>query len=269
MGMRQAGGHQSAAIFSKPGSCLDSASDNRYYGDKGRDEEPGGQGRPQDQGWITPPPAEWEKTADEQGERTRLEPEGYGTATADTPGPGTSTAEKPKAFTLRKLFRDVVIPLVVAFAVAMFVQATVAKPYKIPSGSMLPTINLGDRILANRVVYHFQDIQRGDVVVFQPPTDTIGEPGVPFIKRVVGLPGDTIEVREGKTLVNGNEFVVPDAAVPSYTRYKEVVPEGQLFVLGDNRNQSADSHIWGYVPIENIIGRVEFVYWPPRNLKFI
>lgn len=179
------------------------------------------------------------------------------------------SVEKPRKYTFRKVLRDVVVPLVVAFAVAMIVQATVAKPYKIPSGSMLPTINLGDRILANRIIYHFKDIQRGDIIVFTPPTEVAGEPGVPFIKRVVGLPGDTVQVVGGRTLVNGEEFVAPTAIPPSYTRKLEVVPEGMLFVLGDNRNQSSDSHIWGFVSEDNVIGRVELVYWPPGNVDFI
>ncbi len=167
----------------------------------------------------------------------------------------------------RKLFRDVVIPITVAFGVAMCAQATLAKPYKIPSGSMLPTIRLNDRIIADRVIYHFRDIQRGDVIVFRPPTEHTGaEPGIPFVKRVIGLPGDTVEITGGKVLVNGEEFVIEGADSPRYTRPPQVVPEGQLFVLGDNRNESSDSHIWGYVPIENVIGRVDFIYWPPRHM---
>lgn len=183
--------------------------------------------------------------------------------------PTAAPAEKRSRFTFGRILRDIVIPLVIAFAVAMFVQATVAKPYKIPSGSMLPTIKLGDRVIANRLVYHYKDIERGDVVVFEPPKTEMAEQGIPFIKRVVGLPGDTVEVIHGKTLVNGEEFIVQDSDVPSYTRPAEVVPEGQLFVLGDNRDQSSDSHIWGYVPIDNIIGRVEFIYWPPGHMSFI
>lgn len=192
-------------------------------------------------------------------------PQGHPYLTSQPPA---STAKK-RSYTFGKALRDIVIPLIIAFAVAMFVQATVAKPYKIPSGSMLPTIKLGDRVIANRLVYHYKDIERGDVVVFEPPNQDMTEANVPFIKRVIGLPGDTVEVIHGQTLVNGVEYDVPDADAPSYTRPAEVVPEGQLFVLGDNRDQSSDSHIWGYVPIENVIGRVEFIYWPPEHMSFV
>ena len=241
-------------------------------------------GRPSDRdgGWVTPPPPGWEPPS-----VPRSEPGGDSAAGEQRPGyPGAGPEdlrpametpaaagvemERPRRFTVKKLLRDVVIPLAVAFAVAMFVQATVAKPYKIPSGSMLPTIQLGDRILTNRVAYHYDNIERGDVIVFHPPSDhTGGDPGIPFVKRVVGLPGDTVEIRNGKTLVNGEVFEVPEAMTPSYTRPPEVVPEGQLFVLGDNRNESSDSHIWGYVPIDNVIGRVELVYWPPRHMRLM
>jgi signal peptidase I len=218
-----------------------------------------------DGGWVAPPLPEWEQSAAgaEHGAR-EYRPAG------ETPAYGGVEVERPHRFTLKKLVRDVFIPLVVAFAVAMIFQATVAKPYKIPSGSMLPTIQLGDRILANRVVYRYKDIQRGDVVVFQPPSEHAGgDPGVPFVKRVVGLPGDTVEVRNGRTLVNGEVFEVSDAVTPTYTQRPETVPDGQLFVLGDNRNESSDSHIWGYVPIENVIGRVELIYWPPQHMKLM
>ncbi|GBE57162.1 signal peptidase IB [bacterium BMS3Abin01] len=246
-------------------------------GDRGKDS---GRSSGRDGGWVTPPPPGWESPAGLGSEPRRdsvtggQRPEYPGAGPDDlrpameAPAAGGVEIERPRRFTVKKLLRDVVIPLAVAFAVAMFVQATVAKPYKIPSGSMLPTIQLGDRILTNRVAYHYDDIKRGDVIVFNPPANHTGaDPGVPFVKRVVGLPGDVIEVRNGKTLVNGEVFEVPEAVTPSYTRPPEVVPEGQLFVLGDNRNESSDSHIWGYVPIENIIGRVELVYWPPRHMR--
>jgi signal peptidase I len=168
---------------------------------------------------------------------------------------------------LRKILRDVVFPLLIAFVVAMFAQATVAKPYQIPSGSMLPTIQLQDRILANRLVYRIHSIERGDVIVFQPPE--IVDQSTPYVKRVVGLPGDKVEVARGKTFVNEEEFIVPTASTPTYARKAETVPDGMLFVLGDNRNESSDSHIWGYVPIDNVIGRADIVYWPPKNLHLL
>jgi len=172
-----------------------------------------------------------------------------------------------RIFTLRTLTRDVVLPLIIAFTVAMFAQATLAKPYQIPSGSMLPTIQLQDRILADRFIYRIKSIERGDVIVFTPPAGV--DQSTPYVKRVIGLGGDTVEVRNGKTYVNGEEFPVPSAVTPTYTRKAETVPEGMLFVLGDNRNESSDSHIWGYVPEENVIGRADIVYWPPKNIHLL
>lgn len=171
------------------------------------------------------------------------------------------------AYITRRAFRDVIIPLAIAFGVAMFAQATVAKPYQIPSGSMLPTIQLQDRILANRVIYRFHQVERGDVVVFTPPAGL--EQDIPYVKRVIGLPGDTVEVRGGHTYVNGLDFPVPEATTPTYTREPHVVPDGMMFVLGDNRNESSDSHIWGYVPEDNIIGRADVIYWPPHDFHLL
>lgn len=168
---------------------------------------------------------------------------------------------------MRRLFRELVIPLAIAFIVALAAQATVAKPYQIPSGSMLPTIQLQDRIIANRLVYHFSSIQRGDIIVFEPPEAL--DPETPFVKRVIGLPGDTVEIRGGEVLVNGDVYEAGMATKPSYTMNAETVPEGMLFVLGDNRNESYDSHRWGFVPVDNVIGRAEVIYWPPEHLSLL
>lgn len=230
-------------------------------------------------GWITPPPVGWTSTSSASKTVPGVSAEiaespavRLGSAIPRTfvagPKAPVETLKKPRRSLFSRIFRDVVIPLVVAFAIAMFAQATLAKPYQIPTGSMLPTIQLDDRILANRVVYYFFPIGRGDVVVFNPP-NMIQSGGTPYVKRVVGLPGDTVEIRKGQVLVNGEEFVVDTASVPAYTKPKETVPEGMLFVLGDNRNESSDSHIWGYVPMENIIGKAELIYWPPQHLTWL
>lgn len=220
-------------------------------------------------GWVTPPPADWGWNELPAQESVYQNTEGY-----FAPGQPESQEPKPKKRGFfRKVFRDAVIPLAVAFAVAMIFQATVAKPYQIPSGSMKPTINEFDRILADRVVYHFKSIQRGDVVVFNPPLELGSD--TPFVKRVIGLPGDAVEIRGGQVLIdkqdgNGPQPFVVSAAMPtSYTMAPETVPDGQLFVLGDNRNESYDSHRWGYVPIDNVIGRAEVIYWPLDHLQFL
>ncbi|MGD9694054.1 MAG: signal peptidase I [Thermoleophilia bacterium] len=185
---------------------------------------------------------------------------------------------------MRRIFRDVVLPIAVALALAFVVQAAVAKPYEIPSASMYPTIKTSDRVIANRLIYRFRDIERGDIVVFHPPqsaVDTCGaEAGgtTPYIKRVIGLPGDTVEVvANGPTLVNGTPFTVEQAGPNPMQRggvrsrsFK--VPAGHLFVMGDNRPDSCDSHQWmpdPYVPISSVIGQAEVTYWPITRWGFL
>jgi signal peptidase I len=178
--------------------------------------------------------------------------------------------ERPRRGLFSILLRDIVIPLLIAVGLVFGGLATIAKPYQIPTGSMEPTIQVNDRILANRVIYHFKDIERGDVIVFDPPEAPGVEAGTPYVKRVVGLPGDTVAVEDGKTFVNSEEFVVDQVLEPPYYTYKEqTVPEGMLFVLGDNRNSSLDSHRWGFLPIDNVIGRADFIYWPMDSLDWM
>lgn len=219
-------------------------------------------------GGIAAPPAPAKYWSDEPKQRS-LEPSWEQTPRTVPAGRETALPVKPRRrfFSFSALIRDIVAPLLIAFTVAMFAQATIAKPYQIPSGSMLPTIQLQDRILANRLIYRFHSVERGDVIVFTPPMGV--EQGTPYVKRVVGLPGDLIDIHAGKTYVNGEEFVVASAITPVYTRPPETVPDGMLFVLGDNRNESSDSHIWGYVPVDNIIGRADVVYWPPKNMHLL
>ncbi len=195
---------------------------------------------------------------------------------------------------LRRLMKDLVLPVAVAIALAFLIQAAVAKPYEIPTPSMEPTIRAGDRIIANRVIYHVRDIERGDIVVFQPTDEARNtcEPGntsnTPFVKRVIGLPGDEIAIRmdSNEVLVNGQPLVIPEAGINDATMISESfapsqddnvytlttpVPEGEIFVLGDNRSNSCDSHQWSdpFVPIDRVIGQAEVTYWPIRHVHFL
>lgn len=149
------------------------------------------------------------------------------------------------------------------FGVPYLFQLLVAKPYAQASGSMEPAIHIGDRILVDRLAYDFSDMKRGDIVVFD---HVPGEnPGVVMIKRIVGLPGDAVEIRDGKVLVNKLEFVTPGAASPTYAMKPVTVPAGDLFLLGDNRNESYDSHKWGCIPEQYVLGRVDLIYWPVNH----
>jgi signal peptidase I len=131
---------------------------------------------------------------------------------------------------------------------------------------MQPTLYESDRVLVNRLAYSLSVPARRDVIVFDPPVSNAAEP---YIKRIIGLPGDVVRVANGQVYVNNlplQETYI--AAPPSYDGFW-IVPPGHVFVLGDNRNNSYDSHYWGVVAQASIIGKAEFVYWPPAHLKML
>ncbi|MGB5973521.1 MAG: signal peptidase I, partial [Nodosilinea sp.] len=156
--------------------------------------------------------------------------------------------------------------LAIALAIALTVRVLIAEPRYIPSNSMDPTLHIGDRLLVDKVSYRWQAPRRGDVVVFAPPPELtrLGyKTRQAFIKRVVGEPGQTIEVAQGQVVIDGQplqESYILEP--PAYTLAPVVVPPGQVFVMGDNRNDSNDSHVWGGLPQQNIIGRARFRFWP-------
>jgi signal peptidase I len=178
---------------------------------------------------------------------------------------------------------DWVVTLAVAVGAVLAFQAEVAKPYRIPSASMEPTLRcarpapgcdgrFSDRVLANRLAYRFRDPKRGEEVVFRTPAAAarLCPPGGTFVKRIVGLPGDVVSERSGVVYVNGRRLDEPyldPARRDAETRRWPRVPSGQYFVLGDNRSQSCDSRSWGTVPRENLIGPVLLTYWPPDRLS--
>ncbi len=161
--------------------------------------------------------------------------------------------------------------LATAFILAIGIRTLVAEARYIPSSSMEPTLEINDRLIIEKISYRFRTPQRGDVVVFS-PTDTLREQNFKdaFIKRVIGLPGETVEVRGGKVYVNGE--ALREKYIDESPDYKygpvEVSPE-QYLVLGDNRNNSYDSHYWGFVPRKNLIGRAVVRFWPLDRLGAI
>ncbi len=161
---------------------------------------------------------------------------------------------------------EVVVIVVAAFVLALLVQQFLVKPFAIPSPSMEPTLVEGDRVLVNRLVYHFRSPERGDIIVFQPPNQ---EGGDPFIKRVVGVGGDTVEVREGRLYVNGvaqdEPFIKEYPIVPDYP--ETAVPAGSVWAMGDNRNNSGDSRVFGPVPEDAIVGTAFAIYWPLGHIR--
>jgi signal peptidase I len=187
----------------------------------------------------------------------------------DTP-PGVSTAPEVSALATapakRSLLgavthwaRDLMISVVLAIFVILFIY----QPVKVEGTSMMPTLDDQERIFINKFVYrfHFGNIDRGDTVVFWFP----GDPTKSYIKRVIGMPGDRVEVVDGKVIVNGQALVenyVPPEFRDQSSMSARVIPDDEFFVLGDHRSSSNDSRAWGMVPRRYIYGKAVFIYWP-------
>jgi signal peptidase I len=165
-----------------------------------------------------------------------------------------------------KILREVVITVLIAVAVFACLRLTV-QSYTVVMSSMQPNFQDGECIMVNKLSYRSSGPQRGDVIIFDPPFDS----EYPFIKRVIGLPGDTVEINDGKVSINGTPLEEDEyiAAQPNYTMSAQEVPENEYFVLGDNRNHSNDSHSGWTVPRDNIIGKAWFTYWPPSKLGVV
>jgi signal peptidase I len=185
-------------------------------------------------------------------------------------------------------------PLLVALVLAVAIRIFIFAPFKIPSGSMIPTLLVGDRIFVEKITYRFSKPERGDIIVFKFPLDqkknfkvTIGGKRVgfkwdsrrDFVKRLVGLPGDKIEIKDGKLVVNGEALEEPPFSDHyyynkedwEYAKLNQVieVPAGHYFALDDNSAQSSDSRDWGFVPENNMVGKAFFIWWPPKRVKFV
>lgn len=163
-------------------------------------------------------------------------------------------------------FLEVVVIVAAAFLLALLIQLLVVKPFVIPSVSMQPTLEMGDRVLVNRLVYHFRSPERGDIIVFHPPNVESSEP---FIKRVVAVAGDTVSVHGGLLWINGQAQEEPYLKEASIVDdYPEItIAPGYVWAMGDNRNNSGDSRVFGPVKEDLILGEAFAVYWPPRHMK--
>ncbi len=201
------------------------------------------------------------------------------------------TQRKPKA--QKSAAREWVESIVIAFILAMVIRTFVIQAFKIPSGSMRPTLIEGDRLMVNKLRYGpkftvrfgsktifsmkrlpgFGKPERGDIIVFIYPVDQTRD----FIKRLIAFGGETVEIRDGDVYINDKLVEMPkikDIEYFNMGEYGQVgektrVPEGYVFVMGDNSRSSHDSRYWGFVPEDNIIGKAEFIYWPFSRVKFL
>jgi signal peptidase I len=192
-----------------------------------------------------------EKHFYEQGFETGVGPEGR---------PGRRSSRETGGFV------EFLVILAVAFALVFgFVRPFVLEAFRIPSESMVPTLLVGDRVFVNKFIYRFTEPERGDVVVFE----SVNGGEEDLIKRIVAVAGDEIEVRNGTLLVNGEEQEEPylNENLPFTGSYEQTeVPEGHVFVMGDNRANSADSRVFGPLPVENIEGEAFMRFWPPLRI---
>ncbi len=175
----------------------------------------------------------------------------------------TEPVQKPKSRPGWVTFLLETAQTIILAVVLYFLIDSVVARVRVENISMEPTLNPGEFILVNKLAVKLNDINRGDIIVFHFPQN----PKEDYIKRVLGLPGDSIVIRANKVYVNNQEITEPYiAAEPAYNG-SWVVPEGNLFVLGDNRNQSSDSHSWGYVPMNLVVGKALVIYWPIDQFK--
>lgn len=166
-------------------------------------------------------------------------------------------------------------PFIVAAILAIIIRTFLLGPYKIPTGSMRPTFLEGDRIFVDKVSYRFHEPERGDIIVFKYPVDEKKD----YVKRLVGLPGDELEIRDGKLVINGELMEEEPFATHYYYNRADweygkpgqiiKVPEGHYFALGDNSAQSSDSRNWGFVPHDNLVGKTFCIWWPPKRVKLV
>ncbi|MFZ4516682.1 MAG: signal peptidase I [Acidimicrobiia bacterium] len=185
-------------------------------------------------------------------------------------GSTTNTKQKKKKSPLANVLEWVLI-LAVAISVAFVVRTYLIGNFYIPSESMVPTLQVGDKVLVNKMSYRLHDVRRGDIVVFEAPPGEATEQIQDLVKRVIGLPGDTIQGKQGDGVyINGKRLDEP--YLPKGVTTKDfgpvTVPPGQLFMMGDNRFESKDSTFFGPIKEDSIVGRVFVLYWPFGHFQF-
>ncbi len=169
--------------------------------------------------------------------------------------PKTEVAPRPS---FGRIFFDILETLILSALLFLAIDAISAR-IRVDGLSMVPTLKNGEFVLVNKLAYKLGQPSQGDVIVFHFPRD----PEQDYIKRIIGLPGDFVKIAKGQVFINGTVLVEPYIAETPDYQSEWQVPDGTVFVLGDNRNNSSDSHSWGPVPLEQVVGKALFVYWPP------
>lgn len=173
----------------------------------------------------------------------------------------------------KSIVREYVEAIIIALILALIIRTFVVQAFKIPSGSMIPTLQIGDHILVNKFIYRFTDIKSGDIIVFKFPKDESRD----FIKRVVGLPDDKIEIKDRKVYINDkltdeNYAFHEEEGGSSYHPRDNfgpiTVPENKFFVMGDNRENSMDSRFWGFLDKSKVKGKAFIIYWSWDKANF-
>lgn len=169
--------------------------------------------------------------------------------------------QQPAPGGARRMILDMLETLILSVVLFLGINAVSAR-IRVESISMQPNLYAGDFVIVNKLAYKLGASQRGDIIVFRYPPDPTQ---TPYIKRVIGLPGDQIHIMDGQVSVNGELLIEPYLSISTSRGGDWEIPENSLFVMGDNRNNSSDSRSWGMVPMENVIGKALVIYWPPQD----
>jgi len=172
-------------------------------------------------------------------------------------------AEQEISYRLQDWVREIAGTLIIILALILIINA-VSGRYKVIGSSMLPTLVDGEYVLASKMAYWIGEPQRGDIIVLRPPAGD-----VPYVKRIIGLPGERVAVRDGRVFINDVVLNEPYISGPAMYTGEWVVAENTYFVLGDNRNNSSDSHAFGVVPREHILAKAIMGYWPLKRMAFL
>ena len=176
-------------------------------------------------------------------------------------------AELKEQSKLKYYLADTIETIVVAGSLALLISKFLFQTSLVFSGSMIPTMKINDRLIVNKLSFYFGDPQRADILVFESPTGD----GREFVKRLVGLPGETIELKRGTIYINGHPITFPGVVIQrDYSAFGPYqIPENHYFFVGDNRANSADSRVWGTVPKDDLIGKALFTFWPIQSIQVL